>query len=90
MIVLQESVQIVREGEDDVKVRDRKQVLGLFLQPFGAAEPLTTRAMPIAARVWLEVFASAVDTPILMATQRRRATSSDGAKDLPMMSRQPV
>jgi hypothetical protein len=44
--------------------------------------------MAIAASVRHEGFLAAVGTPILMATQRRRVTGGDGAKNLPVMDRQ--
>ena len=58
------------------------------LQPLGAVELLTARTVPIAAGVRHEMFLPAVSTLVLVATQRRGMTRSDGAKDLPVMDRQ--
>ena len=71
-----------------MEIRDGQQVLGLFLQPLSTPEPLAGWTMAIAASVWHEGFLAAVGTLILMATQRRRVTGGDGAKNLPVMDRQ--
>ena len=71
-----------------MKVRDGQQVFDLSLQPLGAVELLTARTVPIAAGVRHEMFLPAVSTLVLVATQRRGMTRSDGAKDLPVMDRQ--
>jgi hypothetical protein len=86
--VLDERVQFVRECEHDVEVRDGQQMLGLLLQPLRTIEPLATWTMAIAARVGYEVVLPAIGTLVLVATQRWCVTGGDGAKDLPMMSRQ--
>ena len=83
-----ERVEFVREREHDVEVRDGQQVLGLLLQPLGAVEFLATGTMAVAAGVRHEVLLSAMGTLVLVAAQRWRVTGGDGAKDLPMMSRQ--
>ncbi len=85
LVVLEERVQVVREGEHDMEVRDGQQVLGLLLQPLGALQPLAARTVPVAAGVRCEVLAPAVGTPILMAAQRRSVTGGEGAQDLPVM-----
>ena len=61
---------------------------GLFLQPLSTPEPLAVWTMAIAAGVRHEGLLAAVGTLILMATQRRRVTGGDGAKNLPVMDRQ--
>ena len=86
--MLNERVEFVRECEHDVEVWDWQQVFNLLLQPLSSMEPLATGAMAIAAGVRNEVFLAAVGTLILMTTQRRCVTGGDGAKDLPVMSRQ--
>ena len=54
----------------------------------GAVEVLATGAMAVAAGVGHKVLLTAVGTPVLMAAQRRGVTGGDGAKHLPIMSRQ--
>src|SRR3989442_14627735 len=85
LVVLDEPVQFVRYCEHDVEIRDGQQVLGLFLQPMSTPEPLAGWTMAIAASVWHEGFLAAVGTLILMATQRRRVTGGDGAKNRQVM-----
>ena len=88
LVVLDERIQLVREGEDDVEVGDGQQVFDLLLQPVGAVEPLASRTMAIATGMRHEVLAAAVGTLILMAAQRGGVAGGDGAQHLPMMSRQ--
>ena len=80
LVVLEERVQVVREGEHDMEVRDGQQVLGLLLQPLGALQPLAARTVPVAAGVRGEVLSPTVGTPILMAAQRRGVTGGEARK----------
>jgi hypothetical protein len=82
---LDEWVQFVREGKHDVKVRDGQQVLSLLFEPLGPLEPLTSWTMTIATGVWLEMIFPAVDAMILMSTQCRGVTGSEGAQNFPVM-----
>jgi len=88
LVVLNERVEFVREREHIVEVRDGQQEVNLLLQPLGAFELLAARTMPVSARVRYEVFLPAMGTLVLMAAQRWGVTGRDGAKNLPMMSRQ--
>jgi hypothetical protein len=88
LVVLDEPVEFVRHRKHDVEIRDGQQVLGLLLQPLSTLEPLAGWTMAIAARVRHEGFLAAMGALILMATQLRRVTGGDGAKNLPVMDRQ--
>jgi hypothetical protein len=46
-----EDVQLLRNGENDVKVRNRKNFLAAILQPLRASVGLATGAVPVAARM---------------------------------------
>lgn len=88
LVVLNERVKLVRKREHDVKVRDGQQVLALLLEPLSSLEPLATGTMTIPAGVGHEMLLPAMGTLILMSPQRPGVTGGNGAKDLPVMSRQ--
>src|SRR5688572_18506063 len=88
LIVLDQPVELMRQREDDVEVRDGQQVLNLLLQPLGTLELLTARTVPVATGVGHEVLLPAMGTLVLVATERRGVTGAEGPKHFPVMIRQ--
>jgi hypothetical protein len=76
-IALCERVQIVRQGEDDVEVRNGQQVGAPRREPSRGGKHLTLRTMPIATGVVGDPHGAAVITRLLMAAEGGRAAGLD-------------
>ena len=85
LVLQSESRELVRQGEDDVKVWHRQQLRRSGCHPSCACVSLASGAMPISARVEQDGLMAAVHAPITMAAQGRRATSDDGIEHLAML-----
>ena len=85
-LVLQDkSREFVRQGEDDVKVRNWQQLSRPGSQPSGACVPLAPWAVPVPARVVRDGLMAAARALITMAAQGRSAASGDGIEHLAML-----
>ena len=82
MVVLDEWVQFMRKREYDVKIRNRKQMLDLLLQPLGTLEILAIGTMAVPAGVWHEVPFPTAITLILMTAQHGRAAGGEDRKSV--------
>ena len=81
-VLAYQRVELVRQGEDDVEVRNGQQPSLLLLEPLDGGSALTGRAMTVAAGMRLEVFLPAFAATIEMAAQGPGATGHQGPDDL--------
>ena len=89
-IALCERVQIVRQGEDDVEVRNGQQVGAPRREPPLGGERLTLRTMPIATRVVDDPHGAAAVTRLPTAAERGGAADCDGPQGSVLHRREPV
>ena len=81
LLVLQnQSGEVVGKREDDVEIRDGKQVPGSLRQPLLAGVGLAFWAMPISTRVIRDGLMAASGTPVQVAAESCRAAVPDGAQ----------
>ena len=71
-----------RQGEDDVEVGHRQDVVRPRLAPSVGGHPLAGRAVPVAARVVERVLAPAADTGVHVAAEQGGAARLDVGHDL--------
>ena len=74
--------QFVGQREHHVKIRHRQQFACALREPSGPGHRLALRAVPVAARVVLNLLVAAVVAALEMATQGRRATTENGPQHL--------
>src|SRR6185295_9406346 len=82
--------QFVREREHHMKIGDRKQLLFPLVQPGCASHRLTFRAMPVAARVVLDLLMTAVMALVHMTAQCGSPALRHRTKDFPLLTRKRV
>ena len=75
---------LVRNGEDDVKIGNRQNLGTVLGQPFGPRQGLTLIAMAIGAGVVTDPPVAAAVALVHMTAENRRAADLDGAHDLPL------
>ena len=88
LVAQSQGIEGVGQGEDDVEVRHRQQVGGLFVQPGGAGRCLAFGTVPIAAGVVCRALVAALIAGLHMPAQRCRAAGGDVAQDAPLLARQ--
>lgn len=81
-----EGVEQFGDGEDDVKVRNRKQLALPLREPPSARLELAARAVPIATRVPGELAIVALGAAIEMSTKCRSLTAANGAQGAALWS----
>ena len=85
-LVLQDkSREFVRQGEDDVEVRNWQQLSRSLSHPSDACAPLAPWTVPVPARVVRDGLMAAARALITMAAQGRSAASGDGIEHLAML-----
>ena len=85
-LVLQDkSREFVRQGEDDVEVRNWQQLNRSLSHPSDACVPLAPWTVPVPARVVRDGLMAAARALITMAAQGRSAASGDGIEHLAML-----
>jgi hypothetical protein len=89
-IPLSQRVEGVRQGEDDMKVRDREQLGLAGREPGLARGGLTLRAVPIPAAVVRDPDRPAAVTRLLMTAEGRGPTRRDRTQGAVLHGRQPV
>jgi hypothetical protein len=70
----------MREREDKMEIRNRKQVLHPVRKPLVTLVGLTFWAMPVSARIVRDGLTAAARTPVQMAAQSCRAAVPDGTQ----------
>jgi len=73
-----------RQGEHDIEVFDRQQVLRLAVEPPRAGQRLALGTMAVAARIVSVVFVAAVQTVKRMPAQGRRTADRQVGQRLPL------
>src|SRR5712691_5211323 len=89
-MALGEGVEGVREGEDDVEVRNREHLAAARGEPALGGHALAFRAVTVATRVVADAFRAAGRADGAVATERRRAAVSDGAQGAALSAAQRV
>ena len=89
-IGVDQRIECVRQGEDDMKVRDRQQHGMLGVPPLGLVKGLALRAVAVAARVVDRTRRAAGVAPVKVSAQGGGATAHDGAQHRPLGGRGPV
>ena len=69
LVVLDQGVEVMRQGEHQIEKRDRQERLGMLLQPVHAVGPLAGPTMAVATRMRDEMVAVAVRAPVEMTAQ---------------------
>jgi hypothetical protein len=77
LVEAHQRVELVRQGEDQMKVAHRQERLALFFQPLEGLLALASRAMPVAAGVRHLVFAAAFATAETVPAQGGGAAQAD-------------
>jgi len=85
LVLQSESREFVRQGEDDVEVRNWQQLSRPRSHPSGTCVPLASWAVPVPARVVRDGLMTAARALITMAAQGRSATSNDGIEHPAML-----
>jgi hypothetical protein len=88
-VTLAESVQLMRQGEYDVEVRDGKEFLFPSGEPALASLCLTLRTMPVSAGVIRDGLMTAPRASIDVTAQRRSPATPDGAQDAQLLVAEP-
>ena len=79
LLVLQHKAgEVMREREDQVEIRNRKQVLHPVRKPLVTLVGLAFRAMSVSARIVRDGLTAASRTPVQMAAESCRAAVPDG------------
>lgn len=81
-----EGIEQLRDGEDDMEVRDGKQFPLTLFEPSPACLELAARAVSIATRVPGELAIVAFGTTIEMSAKCRSLTAGDGAQGASLRS----
>ena len=89
-IALRERVEVVRQGEDDVEVRNGQQVGAPRREPPRCGEHLTLRTMSIATGVVGNPHGAAAVTRLLMAAERGGAAGRDSPQGSVLHRGEPV
>ena len=89
-IALRERVEVVRQGEDDVEVRNGQQVGAPRREPPLFGEGLTLRTMPIATGVIGDPHSAAAVTRLPMAAEHGGAAGRDRPQGSVLHRREPV
>jgi hypothetical protein len=84
-----ESVQFMRQREDNVKVRNGQEFSFACSEPALASLCLALRAVPVSAGVIRDGLMVASRTPIDMAAQSRSPAAPDGVQDAQLLVAQP-
>lgn len=87
-VLRDESVERVRQREDDVEVRHRQQVFFLPVEPLVGVGALAARTMPVAATVRHHMVAAAVGAAVTVRAERRRAAAQDRVERFPNVGAQ--
>ena len=88
LVVADEEVEPVVEGEDDVKVWHGEQLGPAGLEPVRALERTAGRTVRIVTGIPQDLLMVAVVTAVQVATERRSTAVLDGPQDLAMRRRQ--
>jgi hypothetical protein len=88
-VTLAESIQLMRQGEYDVEVRDGKEFLFPSGEPALASLCLTLRTMPVSAGVIRDGLMTAPRASIDVTAQRRSPATPDGAQDAQLLVAEP-
>ena len=88
-IALTKPVQLMRQREDHMKVRQTEQLLFPAAEPSLACLRLTLRTVPIPARVERDGRMTAPGTLIQMPAQSRRAAALHGAQHFQLLIAEP-
>jgi len=82
LVAQRQGAELVRQGEDHMRVGDRQQVAFAGCQPAIPRLGLTLRAMPVAAGVERDDLMFTLRTAIEMRSERRGTTGQDGSNHL--------
>src|SRR5471032_2392369 len=77
----------MRQRKDDVKIGNRQQFALTLLQPGSAGHRLALGAMPVAARIVLNLLVAAVAAPLNVAAQRGGAALGNRTECLTLLAR---
>ena len=77
LVLERDDLDLRRHGEHDVEIRHVEQLRLAVLQPLGAGETLTLRAVAISARVVRDALRAAIAAPLDMTTERGGAATLD-------------
>ena len=84
-ILLNDPVEFMRQGEDQVEIGNGQEQFSLSVHPIKAVGTLATRTVSIAAGVGNKMLLPAMRALIKMSTQSRCAAGHDGTQNFPMM-----
>src|SRR5450432_1177613 len=90
LVLKGEAVQLRRDGEDDVEVRNRQQFGLAPLQPFRPCQILTFWAVAVAAGVVANALMLAVAALFFVPAQGRGAAAFDGSHQAVLMREQSI
>jgi hypothetical protein len=82
-----QAVEIMRQGENQMKVSHRQKLTGLFFQPPGFAQGLAFGAVAVTAGVISRTFKAAHIAAIQVATQLFSPTERDGSDNFLLLGR---
>src|SRR4030095_13443461 len=83
-VAQRQRIELFRQGEDDMKVRQRQQLDAALLQPALLVQALTLRAMPIATGVVDDLACPAMSALVDMTAQGGGAAGFDGFQRPPL------